>query len=258
MEETTKEIMKDIDCENLINKLDWHPNKIWGQRPITDINKIIIHQSLSDGKIENINRYIISPGNHISTNGCPHIPYHIAINKDGEILICNNFDDRTWHTKGVNRVSLGVCVLGNFIGTGYNKGHEPTEKQLLNLELLIEYLLDKLSLTSKSVYGHYHFGKPACPGKSCSEIVEAFRTDKRFDEERHSIFNRLDSIKDIQEALMKINVNWLTVYGADGIMGEETKKAIVQFQTNMQIPITGLADEITRAEIIKRISLTGV
>jgi hypothetical protein len=260
-EKETIDILSDLDYEDMVDILEWNSTgRIWGKRRIEDIDKIIIHQSLSDGKIENINKYLIGPNNHISpVKGCPHICYHMAINKDGKLLLLNNFSDRTWHTKGQNRIGISICVLGNFIGTGYNKGHEPTNEQLKALEFLIEFLLDKLNLSQKDVYGHYHYGKPACPGKTCSEIIESFRNDRKIDVDiGYSLFNRLDTMKEIQEALLLLDSNALPIYGADGIAGEETKTAIVKFQMVMQIPITALADERTRAELIKQISERGL
>lgn len=244
--------MDGIDYLDWVNVLPWNKKgRKWGKRNLKDINKIIVHQSLSDGKIESINNYLISPGNHISPGqGCPHICYHICIDKEGQIILCNNFLDRTWHTKGQNKHGIAICVLGNFNGTGWNKGHDPTDEQIKSLKNLIAHLMDKLSFKGQDVYGHYHFGKPACPGKELSKIVESFRRGEDIVEE----YNKLDTVEDIQEALLKLGYS-LPKWGADGIMGKETKLAICEFQIDTKIEITGYAGEETRHKMTKLLSL---
>ncbi|MBC8278700.1 MAG: N-acetylmuramoyl-L-alanine amidase [FCB group bacterium] len=55
-------------------------------------------------------------------------------------------------------------------------GHDgPTPAQIDSLEWLTGYLLKSLKLTPQDVYGHYHFGKPACPGYQAADWVEAYR-----------------------------------------------------------------------------------
>jgi hypothetical protein len=242
-------LLKGINFEDYVNKLPWNKSgRKWGKRQLTSINKIVVHQSLSEGSLTAINNYLISPCNHVSpANGCPHIAYHMAIGKDGTIFLCNNFDDITWHTKGQNEVSLGICVLGNFIGTGYNQGSEPTKEQLDSLDHLIKRLITNFNskenpFNGKNIYGHYHFGKPACPGKTISGKIENFRNGIITN------INRLDSIKDIQLALISLGYN-LPKYGPDGFYGTETKLALCKLQTENNIPISGYADELTKNKL---------
>lgn len=235
----TENGMKGINYKDYRNILPYNKfGKKWAKRK--EVNKIIVHQSLSDGSIHAINNYLISPNNHISESGCPHICYHICIGKDGSIYLCNNFDDETWHTKGQNNKGLAICILGNFNGVGWNKGHEPASNQVDSLINVLKNLIRNLSLKSIDIYGHYHYGKPACPGKTLSNIVEDFRLGIiRIDH------NRLDSIKDIQNALLKLGYK-LEKYGPDGIYGEETKKAIVKFQFDNNLYTSGYPNEETR------------
>lgn len=258
MNEMTKDVMEGLDVQNKIDELEWNKTRKWRKR--NEISKIIIHQSLSDGKLENINHYLISPGNHISPKtGCPHICYHIVIDKQGTIILCNDFDDMTWHTKKHNVNGLSICVLGNFIGTGWNKGHEPSEEQMKSLDKLLDHLMENLSLNSKDIYGHYHFGKPACPGKTITELIESIRREVRADQvdEMPSSFKRLDTISDIQKALLMLGFH-LDKYGSDGILGEETKLAICHFQIKYDLPLNGVADEKTRNSLIVKLSEHGL
>jgi hypothetical protein len=96
---------------NQITTLPWHPFRRWSVRELTGINRIIIHQELGDGSVEDVNQYHIQP-NHISPKGCPHFCYHYGIDKIGEIIQSNDLRNITWHTKGQNEVGIGIMLVG--------------------------------------------------------------------------------------------------------------------------------------------------
>ena len=150
--------------------------KLWGNRPTTMINKIIVHQSLSDSTTEQVNRYHTSKESHIKPGvGCPKICYHYTIEKDGTIYKVNKDTDITWHTAGQNMTSLGVLVLGNFSGEGYVGKSFPTDRQLTSLTYLLDKLRLSYKLTKNDVYGHHDFGKPACPGYDIKKHLEEYK-----------------------------------------------------------------------------------
>jgi hypothetical protein len=157
---------------NQIKTLAWHPYRRWSSRNLTQINKIIIHQELNDGNIEAVNRFHIRP-NHISKKGCPHFCYHYGIEKTGEIIHANELHHITWHTKGQNDTGIGIMLAGNFAGPGHEESTtEPTPEQMTALEELCEYLIKAFGFSNQEVYGHYHFGKPACPGNVIQNWIE--------------------------------------------------------------------------------------
>jgi len=178
------------DIINYIDKLPWHPTKRWVKRDVKSIKKIIIHQTASKAypygpkDVENINKYFITPGNHISETGCPHFCYHYAVDDDGKIYVCNDLTDITWHAKGFNTVSLGIAVIGSFDGpTFVGKDHNPTDKQITSLiEFLDGFILNPFglyNLQKSDVYLHSNLdkiNKQSCPGFKISEIVEKWRT----------------------------------------------------------------------------------
>jgi hypothetical protein len=92
----------------MVEKLQWNPNRPrWPQkRTLERIDRVILHQSLGHADttgnrdVFGINNYHISPGNHISAGGCPHICYHHCIDDDGSIYLCNKLTDVVWHCKG--------------------------------------------------------------------------------------------------------------------------------------------------------------
>ncbi|MCK5617697.1 N-acetylmuramoyl-L-alanine amidase [Candidatus Pacearchaeota archaeon] len=161
-----------MNIKNKITTLGWHPIRRWSTRKLTQINKIIIHQELADGNIEAVNRYHIMP-NHMSKRGCPHFCYHYGIEKNGEIIQANELNHICWHTKGQNETGIGIMLAGNFIGPGHEEGDEGLgEEQIKSLEELCDYLIKAFDFSYNDIYGHCHFGKPACPGYTVEGWIE--------------------------------------------------------------------------------------
>ena len=160
---------------NQINTLPWHSVRRWSVRDLTGINRIIIHQELGEANVEAVNRYHLKP-NHISKRGCPHFCYHYGIEKTGEIIQANELYHITWHTTGQNDTGIGIMLAGDFSGPGHEAGtSEPTPEQMQSLGELGDYLMKAFSLSNLDIYGHYHFGKPACPGYKVQEWIEMRR-----------------------------------------------------------------------------------
>jgi len=138
---------------------------------------VILHQSLGHADttgnrdVFGINNYHISPGNHISAGGCPHICYHHCIDDDGSIYLCNKLTDVVWHCKGQNARSIGVMLGGDFAGPGH-PGGEPTAAQERAFFALTEYLMATLRLGPSAFFGHRDFGKIACPGDTAYRWIE--------------------------------------------------------------------------------------
>jgi N-acetyl-anhydromuramyl-L-alanine amidase AmpD len=157
---------------NQINYLSWHPFRRWSVRELTGINRIIIHQELGEANVEAVNHYHIRK-NHISSRGCPHLCYHYGIEKNGEIIHANELNHITWHTRGQNDTGIGIMLAGNFAGPGHETGTtEPSLEQINSLEELCDYLIKAFGISNLDLYGHYHFGKPACPGYVVQNWIE--------------------------------------------------------------------------------------
>jgi N-acetyl-anhydromuramyl-L-alanine amidase AmpD len=248
---------------DLAQKLPWHKQRVWSTRRLKQIDKIIIHQALCDCTLEQVNEYHITPGaeNHLSPQGAPHFAYHYGIrqkddegNKDGEIIQANDLSDITWHTGGQNTSGVGVLLQGNFRGTGYDLegvSDGPTEKQMQSLEWLVNYLVDFLRITPQDVYGHYHFGKPACPGYKASEWIEAYRLRELHETAEKQA--RIRNVKDLQEALEILGYEPGKV---DGIIGSQTMQAIRKFQREQQLVVDGVAGPQTKGRLITLLKAT--
>jgi N-acetyl-anhydromuramyl-L-alanine amidase AmpD len=169
---------------DVIRTLPWNKSGVkrnkWGYRPLSIISKVIVHQAMSKGPTENINAYHISEDSHLKPGGAPHIAYHYTIEKDGTIFHCNKDTSITWHTKGQNTKSIGVCLIGDFNGRAedgeaYVGKTNPSKPQLKSLNILLNKMMIKYSLQPEDIYGHSDFGKPACPGNKVQTWLENWR-----------------------------------------------------------------------------------
>jgi N-acetyl-anhydromuramyl-L-alanine amidase AmpD len=217
----------------LTPSLPWHENRRWARRRLTDIRKIIIHQGLGEGDVEAVNRYHIRP-NHISPKGCPHFCYHYGIEKNGQIIQANHLADITWHTAGENATGIGIMVAGNFTGAGYTLGTtDPSQDQMDALEWLVNYLCNAFGFSNQEVYGHYHFGKRACPGTLIEQWIEAKRGVQE------------PGVADIPQTISELQSR-LTHLGfyqgpANGIFDTETASALRLFQATCGLTVDGIA-----------------
>jgi hypothetical protein len=70
-------------------------------------------------------------------------------------------------------------LAGNFAGPAHETAtSEPTPEQLTSLGELCDYLMKAFGMTNQDLFGHYHFGKAACPGYVVEEWVERRRKGK--------------------------------------------------------------------------------
>lgn len=235
-----------MQIKNLIKELPWHPSRIWAKREFHQINKIIVHQELGESTIEEVNSYHINPGpqNHISSKGCPHLCYHFAIRKNGEIVKANELSDIVWHCKGENMTSVGVMLVGNFSGPGYDLGtSEPTKEQIMAIEQLVDFLLESLQLSPVDVFGHYHFGKPSSPGY----VLQAWIDQKRMLHNNHIQATIEKSVPEIQTRLNTLGYN---TGKPDGMFGIRTQSAIQRFQMDQNLLVDGIVGPQTWSKLV--------
>lgn len=174
--------MDEINIIRLVEQLPWNPNRpAWPRkRDLASVDKVILHQSAGradpsgNRDVFGINRYHISPDNHISVGGCPHICYHMVVDDDGTIYQTNEFIDVVWHCRGQNFRSIGIMLVGDFAGPGH-KGGEPTVAQERAFFALAEHLIATLGLGPEGFAGHAAYGKPACPGYTANGWIEKLR-----------------------------------------------------------------------------------
>ena len=166
-----------MEIKDVRDTLQKNPHgKVWGQRDLAQINRIILHQELGEGTTESVNNYHISDACHVSSGGTPKICYHFTIEKDGSVYWCNSLEEIVWHTKTQNTCGVGIMLVGDFDGENHVGKSVPTEEQEKSFYKLTRMLLSDLELPCSEVYGHCHFGKPACPGTVAEQWIENIRS----------------------------------------------------------------------------------
>lgn len=131
------------------------------------VNEIIIHCSATrpnwmkgksaEEKVAEIRRW------HVRDRGWSDIGYHYVIDRDGTVVKGRPVERAGAHTKGHNKNSIGVCLIGGH-------GSAKTDQFLDNftgvqkLELVV--LLKKLRSAHQilKVSGHNEYANKACPG----------------------------------------------------------------------------------------------
>jgi N-acetylmuramoyl-L-alanine amidase len=162
---------------NIINSIHkYRPRGAWGQRPVGNIQKLVVHHSAAEASDNPEARLTQIMGWHLANSSAwMGLSYHYVITKNGNIYQTNKHEDLTWHD-GVNRNSLGILVDGYFHAPNNN---QPTSQQLESLEWLLTELATKHPEFSagnnplQDIVGHRDVSATACPGDLLySKLVE--------------------------------------------------------------------------------------
>lgn len=233
-------------------------NKRWGRRRLKDIQGLVVHQSAMPGEhdrdeLEAIARYHSGP-NHISSTGAPGMCYTWAIDKVGNVYLCNDPQAITWSQGGGvnpfpgtknNTNFMSVCILGDFSGPSYRgRDIEPTEAQLDALKALWRGLSRYYEMDSHMLLTHAMFGKENCPGRTLAFEVHKLRTQG---------LTLPRTVKQWQQGLVDLGYN-LGAYGpkrdgVDGDWGGLSRTALLKFQREHRVQATGWRDDMTAVEL---------
>lgn len=138
--------------KNIADNLTRHASKSYPQRKAYQIERILVHHSLTTtGSAAAYARY------HVRNNGWPGIAYYMVIDPDGTRNICLNLTDIGYHCRGQNTKGIGICLTGNFDET------DPTPQQIESLAGAIVDLREQLG-RNLPVSGHNEFSAKTCPG----------------------------------------------------------------------------------------------
>jgi hypothetical protein len=141
---------------DISGSLPQHPDKDYLERPMSSVNRTVIHHSATEPKDDSpkgVVRHIknIARG-HIGKRDFPAIAYHIVIGPRGDAYLCNPLWLSAWHVGGYyNPTSIGVCLLGKL------HKHDPTPEQLLTANKICVEL-------GRKVMPHKRLSQTACPG----------------------------------------------------------------------------------------------
>lgn len=132
-------------------------------RSLSEINRIIIHHTAGPKTQtpRDIALYHTS-ANHICENGCPGIAYHYLITSGGTIYKVNKLETVSYHVKGYNTGSIGICFIGDY------DNEEPGREQINALKWLLKNIYQKLE-REIPLYGHRDYRSTSCPGEYMQE-----------------------------------------------------------------------------------------
>jgi hypothetical protein len=209
-----------------------NPDKRWGRRDPKIIKGVVFHQSLDNyGTVHGNARYHSQP-NHISSSGLPALSYTLFSDRAiGVMFLANDVEDVPYsqgnrHIPGdENELYLSVCFGGNFSGPGYRspKSMKLTDAQKDHGLLVWDLLKKTFGLQQNQLFGHYHFGKAACPGYELMYFIEQVREDYYVDAD-----NVMLGTDEGRQAILK----GLGFYHSriDGEWGPQSKYALTLFQ----------------------------
>lgn len=119
---------------------------------MNDPKKIILHCSATDDR-EDISAATIDKWH--KKRGWRGIGYHYVIRRDGEIEIGRPEAEIGAHTRGHNKNSIGICLIGTA---------RFTHPQYRSLMSLLDNLMDKFQIRISNIYGHNEFTiSKTCP-----------------------------------------------------------------------------------------------
>lgn len=224
-----------------IETLPVHKTKKWDKRDPAKLKGVVLHQSLEEyGTASGNARYHVGP-NHISDTGLPGLSYTLFIEKDGKVILANPTDRKTY-SQGYggrpgdeNEEFLSICIGGNFYAPGYYGTQTPTRDQLCSIEMVWGHLKEIWGWTDLCLYGHFHFGKPTCPGDVIAEWIDSVRP---------MVFV---TTVERQKALLRLG---FYTGDMDGKWGPASKAALVGFQKSAGIITDGVWGDKTSDAVL--------
>lgn len=224
---------------DLRDKLPTNPDGVkFKRRDVSKVQGAVFHQALSWGTIEDIAAYHTGP-NHMSNTGLERISYTFGVRRNGEVCQLNDLDLKVW-SQGFrerpgdeNAEFFSVLFEGLFTWRDSEGIHhqymtapagEPTTEQIKSAIDIWNHLADEYGFGIKDLYGHYHFGKPSCPGISLSSLVECIRNQYNFKNELDiKRFLKVFGFANVKDFQKKVGLD------DDGIVGPMTRRAMYKY-----------------------------
>lgn len=228
----------------------------WKSRNVDALKGLVWHQELGWGSVEAVALYHTSKDSHLAKGGVESIAYTWAIRRDGQVVLCNDFGRATWSQGYKDRPGdenaefMSVMYEGLFRGehvTDPSAG-EPNEEQLLAGLILWRICKQAWGWHSDDLYGHFHFGKPSCPGSTLGTVVEAVRGNApKPSYDFGTVQGRQQALKD------------LGFYkgGVDGSWGPQSKGALTAFQAANDLAADGVWGPQTEAAVLRALKAKG-
>lgn len=141
--------------QNITGRLKKHPNRQYPSRPLSWIDRIIIHHTAVSPTVgaERIARH------RVDAQGWPGIGYHYFITGDGQIQQTNELTTIARHaTDEYNPVSIGISFAGDFTHVA------PSPAQIEAGAQLVAWLIRQLNLSPQAVFGFKELVITQSPG----------------------------------------------------------------------------------------------
>ena len=220
----------------------------WPNRDPEALRGLVWHQALSWGSVEAVARYHTGANSHLYPGGVESIAYTWAIRRNGQIVLCNDFDKAVWshgyakRPGNENAEFVSVMFEGLFDGPHLDdpSAGQPTYLQMLAGLALWHVCKDIWRWHDDALYGHYLLGKPACPGAALETMVAAIRSNAPVPG------YELTTVQGRQEALKALGYYTGAV---DGLWGPESKGALMRFQSDHGLLADGVWGAATEAAV---------
>ena len=140
--------------QNIINQLKHSPTLQFPTRPLSQIDRIVIHHTAVPPTV-GAERIAI---HRVDSQGWPGIGYHYFITGDGQIQQTNELTTQSTHAGQYDPVAVGIAFAGDFTSA------VPSPAQLDAGAQLIAWLLSQLNLSIGAVYGYKELVVTQSPG----------------------------------------------------------------------------------------------
>jgi len=141
--------------QNITNQLKRDPGKQFPTRPLSQIQRIIIHHTAIPPTVgaERIATH------RVDNQGWPGIGYHYFITGDGVIQQTNELTTQSTHAGQYDPVAIGVCFAGDFTSA------VPSPTQISAGAQLIAWLMGQFGLPLDAVNGYKELVVTQSPGQ---------------------------------------------------------------------------------------------
>ncbi|MBN1991269.1 MAG: N-acetylmuramoyl-L-alanine amidase [Anaerolineae bacterium] len=141
--------------QNITGQLKHHPTLQYPSRPLSQIDRIIIHHTAVTPTVgaERIAQH------RVDSQGWPGIGYHYFVTGQGQLQQTNELTTQAKHAGQYDPVAIGVCFAGDFTNA------IPTPAQLEAGAQLIAWLIQELNLSPQAVYGYKELVVTQSPGE---------------------------------------------------------------------------------------------
>jgi hypothetical protein len=245
----TEELLKQPFVKDARKLLPRSPSKKWSQRDPSNLRGMCLHQGLdASASATGTAKYDCGP-NHIDPKGLPGLSYTGFIERDGILWLAWNIEDKTW-SQGYapipgdeNEKYAAFCVGGDFSGQGYTGTQEPSTEQMLTIEKLWAFWKQVAGWKNNQLFGHYHFGKPACPGFTITAFIEETRAEKDWTDAKYD----LEEVEGRQSALRDLGHYTGEI---DGVWSLDCKFALTKFQKSVGLDPDGVWGPLTNVAVL--------